>query len=110
MKITKATIMKVIIATKKAPTPAASLGVAQQQMVEVAKALSIDSQVLIMDEPTATLTDREIEQLFAMISRLRERGIGIVYISHRLQEVHLVGDRVTVLRHGQLVGTRNVTV
>jgi len=86
----------------------ASLGVAQQQMVEVAKALSIDAQVLIMDEPTATLTDREIEQLFAMISRLRERGIGIVYISHRLNEVHQVGDRVTILRDGQRVDTRNV--
>lgn len=86
----------------------ATLGVAQQQMVEVAKALSIDSQVLIMDEPTATLTEREIEQLFAMIGRLRARGIGIVYISHRLHEVHQVGDRVTVLRDGQLVGTKNV--
>ncbi len=86
----------------------ASLGVAQQQMVEVAKALSIDAQVLIMDEPTATLTDREIEQLFAMINRLRERGMGIVYISHRLNEVHQVGDRVTVLRDGQRVGTTNV--
>ena len=85
----------------------ASLGVAQQQMVEVAKALSIDAQVLIMDEPTATLTDREIEKLFAMIRRLRERGMGIVYISHRLNEVHEVGDRVTVLRDGQVVDTRD---
>jgi ribose transport system ATP-binding protein len=86
----------------------ATLGVAQQQMVEVAKALSIDAQVLIMDEPTATLTDREIEKLFAMINRLRERGMGIIYISHRLNEVHQVGDRVTVLRDGQLVDTRDV--
>ncbi len=84
------------------------LGVAQQQMVEVAKALSIESQVLIMDEPTATLTRREIEQLFATIQELKARGIGIIYISHRLDEVHQVGDRVTVLRDGLLVGTRNV--
>lgn len=87
----------------------ADLGVAQQQMVEVAKALSIDAQVLIMDEPTATLTDREIDKLFAMIRRLRERGMGIVYISHRLNEVHEVGDRVTVLRDGQLVDTRSIS-
>jgi ABC-type sugar transport system ATPase subunit len=84
------------------------LGVAQQQMIEVAKALSIDSKVLIMDEPTAALTDREIEQLFAMIETLKARGIGIIYISHRLNEVHQVGDRVTVLRDGCLVGTRTV--
>jgi ribose transport system ATP-binding protein len=86
----------------------ATLGVAQQQMVEVAKALSIESQVLIMDEPTATLTEREIEQLFATIKRLKDRGMGIIYISHRLNEVHEVGDRVTVLRDGQWVGTHQV--
>lgn len=87
---------------------AVDLGVAEQQMVEVAKALSIESRVLIMDEPTAALTDREIEQLFAMIERLKARGIGIVYISHRLHEVHQVGDRVTVLRDGLHAGTRQV--
>ncbi|HTU00992.1 MAG TPA: ATP-binding cassette domain-containing protein, partial [Candidatus Sulfotelmatobacter sp.] len=68
-----------------------SLGVAQQQMVEVAKALSVQSTILIMDEPTAALTDREIEQLFATIRRLKHQGIGIIYISHRLQEVHQIG-------------------
>ncbi len=78
-----------------------SLGVAQQQMVEVAKALSVHSTILIMDEPTAALTDREIEQLFATIHRLKQQGIGIIYISHRLQEVHQIGDRVTVLRDGK---------
>ncbi|MCX5735554.1 MAG: sugar ABC transporter ATP-binding protein [candidate division NC10 bacterium] len=85
-----------------------SLGVAQQQMVEVAKTLSVDSRILIMDEPTAALTDREIEQLFAAIHRLKQRGIGIIYISHRLQEVHQIGDRVTVLRDGKYIGTRQV--
>ncbi len=87
---------------------AVTLGVAQQQMVEVAKALSVESKILIMDEPTAALTDREIEQLFATIRRLKRRGIGIIYISHRLQEVHQIGDRVTVLRDGKFVGTRQV--
>ncbi len=85
-----------------------SLGVAQQQMVEVAKALSMQSKILIMDEPTAALTEREIEQLFATIRRLKQQGIGIIYISHRLQEVHQIGDRVTVLRDGKLIGTRPV--
>ena len=85
-----------------------SLGVAQQQMVEVAKTLSVDSKILIMDEPTASLTDREIEQLFAAIHRLKQQGIGIIYISHRLQEVHQIGDRVTVLRDGKYIGTRQV--
>ena len=85
-----------------------NLGVAQQQMVEVAKALSLNSRILIMDEPTASLTEREIEQLFATIHRLKKQGIGIVYISHRLQEVHQIGDRVTVLRDGKFIGTRQV--
>jgi len=86
-----------------------NLGVAQQQMVEVAKALSVQSRILIMDEPTAALTDREIEQLFATIHRLKQQGIGIIYISHRLQEVHQIGDRVTVFRDGRLIGTRAVS-
>ena len=62
-----------------------------------------------MDEPTAALTDREIEQLFATIHRLKQQGIGIIYISHRLQEVHQIGDRVTVFRDGKLIGTRQVS-
>jgi ribose transport system ATP-binding protein len=74
----------------------------------VAKALSLNSKILIMDEPTASLTEREIEQLFAAIHRLKKQGIGIIYISHRLQEVHQIGDRVTVLRDGKLIGTRQV--
>ncbi len=90
-------------------TKIVTLGVAQQQMVEVAKALSVQSKVLIMDEPTAALTDREIEQLFATIHRLKHQGIGIIYISHRLQEVHQIGDRVTVLRDGKFIGTRQVS-
>jgi ribose transport system ATP-binding protein len=79
-------------------------------MVEVAKALSVQSRILIMDEPTAALTDLEIEQLFSTIHRLKQQGIGITYISHRLQEVHQIGDRVTVLRDGKLIGTRQVNL
>lgn len=81
------------------------LGVAQRQMVEVAKALSANAKVLIMDEPTATLTTREIEQLFATIKRLTEKGVAIVYISHRMEEIFRIADRITVLRDGQFVAT-----
>ncbi len=81
------------------------LGVAQKQMVEVAKALAIDSRILIMDEPTATLTSREIDHLFRKIRELTSRGVSIVYISHRLDEISRIGHRVTVLRDGKYVGT-----
>ncbi len=81
------------------------LGVAQQQLVEIAKALSQDARILVMDEPTAALSDREAERLFAMMRRLRQRGVGIVYISHRMAEVLALGDRITVLRDGRHVRT-----
>jgi len=89
-------------------TLVADLSTAEQQMVEVAKALSIQSKILIMDEPTSTLSERETEQLFSTIHQLNRQGIGIIYISHRLQELAQVGDRVTVLRDGRLVGTKAV--
>jgi ribose transport system ATP-binding protein len=81
------------------------LKVAEQQMVEVAKALSLDARILIMDEPTAALTEHEIKELFATIRSLRDKGVSIVYISHRLEELFEIGDRVTVLRDGRTVGT-----
>ena len=82
------------------------LGVAQQQMVEIAKALSQHARILVMDEPTAALSDRETERLFAMIRQLQAEGVAIIYISHRMAEVFAMGDRVTVLRDGKKVGTR----
>ncbi len=85
-----------------------SLGVAQQQMVEVAKALSVKAQIVVMDEPTSALTTREIEQLFAAIRRLTARGVSVIYISHRLEEVFQIGDRVTVLRDGKWITTMPV--
>ena len=85
------------------------LGVAQQQIVEVAKALSQDAKILIMDEPTATLSENEIENLFSTIRRLKKNGVSIIYISHRLQEIKQIGDRVTVLRDGMTVGTEIVS-
>jgi ribose transport system ATP-binding protein len=79
-------------------TRVGGLTVARQQMVEITKALSYNSQVLIMDEPTAALTEAESEELFHMINRLRDKGIGIVYISHRMEEIKRIADRVTVMR------------
>jgi ABC-type sugar transport system ATPase subunit len=81
-----------------------SLGIAQQQMVEVAKALCFKSKVLIMDEPTATLTRKEIDKLFEMIRKLKSEGVSIIYISHRLEEYKQIADKLTVLRDGRVVG------
>jgi rhamnose transport system ATP-binding protein len=79
---------------------------AQQQLVEIAKALGADARILIMDEPTAALSDREVRRLFQVVVNLRGQGVGIVYISHRLEEVFEVADRITVLRDGETVTTR----
>jgi ribose transport system ATP-binding protein len=81
------------------------LAVAQQQMVEIAKALSFNADVLVMDEPTAALTDTEIDELFRITRLLRERGHGIVHISHRLEELKQISDRVTVMRDGRYINT-----
>ncbi len=81
------------------------LSVAKQQMVEIAKAITYDSEVLIMDEPSAALTDREIHELFRFIRDLKGRGHGIIYISHRLDELPEISDRITVMRDGQYVDT-----
>ena len=84
------------------------LGVAHKQMVEVAKALSINSRILVMDEPTAPLTNREIDTLFATIRMLKAKGVSIIYISHRLEEVMEVCDRATIMRDGRNVTHMNV--
>ena len=90
-------------------TPVELLGVAQMQLVEIAKALSSDSKVLILDEPTATLTSREIDTLFDIIRKLKSEGVTIIFISHHLEEVFLIGDRITVLRNGEMAGTHNTS-
>lgn len=81
------------------------LSVGQQQMIEIAKALSMQADILVLDEPTAALTNREIEALFQVIASLKEKGVGMIYISHRMEEIFQVSDRITVLRDGQYVGT-----
>lgn len=83
--------------------PVHACSVAEQQLVEIAKALTFEAKVLVMDEPSATLTLSELEGLFALVRRLKDQGLGIVYISHRLDEVFEIGDRVTVLRDGKTV-------
>ncbi len=84
------------------------LGVAEQQMVEVAKALSLNARVLIMDEPSSALTEKEITQLFKTIARLKRKGVSIIYISHRMDELFTIGDRVTVFRDGHYIGTESI--
>ncbi|KAF1021701.1 MAG: Ribose import ATP-binding protein RbsA [Paracidovorax wautersii] len=85
---------------------AGQLSIGQQQMVEIAKALSLDARVLVMDEPTAALTEREIERLFAIMRDLKSRGVAIVYVSHRMGEIFQICDKISVLRDGHFVGER----
>jgi D-xylose transport system ATP-binding protein len=86
-------------------TPVGNLGIGQQQLVEIAKALSQDAKILVLDEPTAALTESEVETLFTILRKLKERGVGMIYISHKLDEVFAMSDRITVLRDGKTVGT-----
>ncbi len=84
------------------------LSIAQQQMVEIVKAISFNCRILVMDEPTSSISDREVEQLFEIMRNLASQGVGIIYISHKMSELNEVCDRVTVLRDGTYVGTRVV--
>ena len=84
------------------------LSIAQQQMVEIVKAISFNCRILVMDEPTSSISDREVEQLFEIMRNLAGQGVGIIYISHKMSELNEVCDRVTVLRDGTYVGTRVV--
>lgn len=84
-----------------------TLSLAETQLVEIAKALSYNSDVIIMDEPTSAIGDKEVEQLFAVIRRLKAQGKGIIYVSHRLEEIFLIADEVTVLRDGKYIATKD---
>jgi rhamnose transport system ATP-binding protein len=86
----------------------ATLSMPEQQLVEIAKAIGADARIVIMDEPTASLTEREVESLFQVIARLRSDGVGVIYISHRLEEIAAVADRVTVLRDGETIATKRM--
>ena len=82
-----------------------SLSVAQQQMVEIAKALSLNARILVMDEPSSSLTDSEVERMFAIMRKLKREGVGIIYISHKMKELFEITDRITVIRDGSYIGT-----
>jgi ABC-type sugar transport system ATPase subunit len=86
---------------------ASTLSMAEQQIVEIAKAIGTEAKILLMDEPTALLTEREVGNLFQLISRLRIEGAGIIYISHRLEEISAIADRITVMRDGETIACRN---
>ncbi|OJF90065.1 sugar ABC transporter ATP-binding protein [Pararhizobium antarcticum] len=88
--------------------PVERLGIAHRQLVEVARALMTDSRVLILDEPTATLTSRETERLFSIVAELRDRGVSVIFVSHHLDEIFRICDRVTVLRNGETVFSRTI--
>ena len=90
-------------------TPVVNLGIGQQQLVEIAKALSQDARILVLDEPTAALTDAEVEILFGILNRLRSRGVAMIYISHKLDEVFRISERITVLRDGRTIDTKTTS-
>jgi ABC-type sugar transport system ATPase subunit len=85
-----------------------TLSIAQQQMVEIAKAISVDARILVLDEPTAVLDENRVETLFITIDRLRAKGLGVLFISHHLEEIFRIADKVTVLRDGRVAGSANV--
>ncbi len=89
-------------------TPCGRLTTAQQQLVEIAKALAFDARIIVMDEPSAALTQHEVERLFSIIRDLKKQGIGVIYISHRLDEIFTIADRVTILRDGANVGDQPI--
>jgi inositol transport system ATP-binding protein len=89
--------------------PVATLSVAEQQLVEIARALTINAKLIILDEPTAALSGREVEKLHAVVRELRSHGISVIYVTHRLNEVHTICDRFTVLRDGRLAGSGEVS-
>ncbi|MGI6020545.1 MAG: sugar ABC transporter ATP-binding protein [Lachnospiraceae bacterium] len=88
---------------------AGELTVAQQQMVEIARAISAKSRILIMDEPTASLTEREIDHMLEFVMELREKGVSIIYISHRMEEIFRISDRITVFRDGEYISTKDTS-
>ncbi|NOS70260.1 MAG: sugar ABC transporter ATP-binding protein [Verrucomicrobia bacterium] len=102
-------LARVGLGTVDPATPAGYLGVGQQQLIEIAGALSQNCRLLILDEPTAALTDPEIEQLFGNIRQLQKEGVGIIYVSHRMDEIRRIADRITVMRDGRAVATHQAS-
>src|SRR4029077_201783 len=86
---------------------ARTLSMPEQQIVEIAKAIGANARILIMDEPTASLADHEVDSLFKVIAELKAQGVGIIYISHRLEEIAAIADRITILRDGETIAARS---
>lgn len=93
----------------KAETVVEKLTIAQQQMVEIVKAVSFNGKIIVMDEPTSSLSNEEVEQLFGIIENLRKKKVSIIYISHRMEELFRISDRITVIRDGTYVGTKKLS-
>jgi ribose transport system ATP-binding protein len=108
MRLGAARILESLGTSLDPDAPVRTLRLAQQQMVEIARALTDAARILVMDEPTSALSEREVAQLFATIARLTATGVAVVYISHRMEEVFRIGQRVTVLRDGSHIATRNI--
>ena len=87
----------------------ADLPIAERQMIEIAKAVSYKSKVIVMDEPTSSLTEKEVDHLFKIIKKLKESGVGIVYISHKMEEIKMISDEITILRDGKWISTNDVS-
>jgi ABC-type sugar transport system ATPase subunit/ribose/xylose/arabinose/galactoside ABC-type transport system permease subunit len=105
MQVEAARLLKTVGLDADVTQPLGKLRTSEQQLVEVARALSLDARVLIMDEPTAALSQREVERLFAVVDSLRQRGVAMMFVGHRMDEIYRVSDRIAVLRDGRLVGT-----
>ena len=87
----------------------ADLPIAERQMIEIAKAVSYKSKVIVMDEPTSSLTEKEVDHLFKIIKKLKESGVGIIYISHKMEEIKMISDEITILRDGKWISTNDVS-
>lgn len=109
MKETTTKLLKRVGLNQKPEVLVSALSISEKQQVEIAKALASNTKVLIMDEPTSSLTDGEIEKLFEIMRQLKSEGVGIVYISHKLKEIKIIGDRITILKDGKYVATRDLS-
>ena len=101
-------LLKRVGLNRNPSTLVGDLPISEKQQVEIAKSLASDAKIIIMDEPTSSLTDEEVKHLFAIIKQLKSEGVGIVYISHKLKELKVIGDRVTILKDGKAVGTKEI--
>ncbi|MFR1809741.1 MAG: ATP-binding cassette domain-containing protein, partial [Pygmaiobacter massiliensis] len=102
---TEKLLAQVNLITRKPTTSVGDLSISEKQMVEIAKAVAFNAKVIVMDEPTSSLTEEEVQKLFAIIRQLKAEGKGIVFISHKLSEIQEIGDRITIMKDGGYVGT-----